>query len=100
MKLPSQIKIAGHIYKIEVRDGQWSKDSGYRGVTDSNILLININGDMPKSRQTETVIHEIFHGIYHEYGVKENDTEERIVTQFATGIYQVFVDNPELKKML
>jgi Zn-dependent peptidase ImmA (M78 family) len=44
----------------------------------------------------DTFLHEILHAIWNEYNLAESDQEERIVHTLATGLIQVFFDNPEL----
>ena len=43
-----------------------------------------------------TLLHEIFHGIYHQYDVKDDDNEERTVAALSNGLMAVFKDNPAL----
>ena len=44
----------------------------------------------------DTLIHELLHAIWHEYGLDEKEDEERAVLMLATGLTQVLADNPHL----
>ena len=99
MKIPKTIKIAGHLYRTKIKNGTWSGDTMSRGQVNTNVLAIKLDKNMPKSRKGETLVHEIIHAIYHEYGLEDTDKEERIVSVLSTGLYQVLVDNPKLKKI-
>lgn len=45
---------------------------------------------------TDTLIHEILHGIHRCCGLDDSSTEEAVVTGLATGLTQVLRDNPGL----
>ena len=47
---------------------------------------------------TNTLLHEILHAIFYQYGLCEDvgDKEEKIVNTTANGLSSVFVDNPWL----
>ncbi len=100
MKLPKEIKVAGHQYRVKVKNGSWGDDSRLRGNCSSQELEIKIDSNMPKSRRVETLLHEIGHAIYHEYNIQDEDREERTVTAFATGLHQVLTDNPALISLM
>ncbi len=99
-KLPAEIKVASHMYKVSLKDREWYHESGKRGECDKNETKIWISEGMTVSRTVETFIHEILHAVYYEYGIQDEDEEERIVTALATGFSQVIKDNPELLKYL
>ena len=48
----------------------------------------------------DTLLHEILHGVWNEYNLQEGDDEERTVSTMATGLTQVFLDNPKIGKLL
>ena len=100
MKIPKEIKIAGHRYRVKSKNGSWGNDAKLRGNCDCNKLEIKVDSTMPNSRKTETLLHEIGHAIYHEYNIHDDDKEERIITAFATGWQQVLTDNPALIKLV
>jgi predicted Zn-dependent protease len=45
----------------------------------------------------DTLIHEILHAIWHEYGLGDSEAEERCVLVLASGLTQVLADNPHLR---
>ena len=44
----------------------------------------------------DTLLHEILHAIWHEYGLADREPEEHAVLMLATGLTQVLYDNPKL----
>ena len=95
-----KIKIAGHDYQIKVMEKDWISQTGSRGQCDSDALVIRIAAKMPRSRAIETLLHEIGHGIYHEYSIGEASGEEAINSLYMSGMHQVLVDNPRVVKLL
>lgn len=64
-----------------------------------HVIRVKIDGENDWSI-ADTLIHEILHGIYRTYSVSDDDGEERVVSVMATGLTQVFRDNPRLVKWL
>lgn len=48
----------------------------------------------------DTLLHEIMHAVFYEYGIQPQDDEERTIRVMSTGLTQVFLDNPEIGKFL
>jgi hypothetical protein len=46
--------------------------------------------------RAETLLHEISHVVWWVYNLKDEDDEERTVHTMATGLTQVFRDNPKV----
>ena len=44
----------------------------------------------------DTLLHEILHAVWHEYGLEDKEPEEHAITVLATGLTQVLYDNPKL----
>lgn len=49
-----------------------------------------------KAQWAETVLHEIFHGLWDAQSINAKEGEERIVRKMALGMAQVIRDNPAL----
>lgn len=88
MKIPTQLKIGGHIYKIKLVDPEeLDKDCGQQNRARNTIKIRN---DLPKSQLEETIIHEVLHAI-------NGDLKEETVDFLSNAIYAVLVDNRLLK---
>lgn len=96
MKKPTSVKIAGHDYKIKWMDVEWGHEMERQGDCSAGSLLIRVVDDL---RASETLWHEIGHGIYYEYAVGQVEGEEAINSLYMMGIYQVLCDNPEIRDM-
>jgi hypothetical protein len=66
------------------------------GETDYNTLTIRVHQDLAPSVRSSTLLHEILHVIYDEYGLAKDDTKERVVTMMSNGLCQVLRDNPDV----
>lgn len=99
MKLPSKVRIAGLDYKITPCDYVYHKRR--YAEFDATGREIRIDGN-PNNHYNvlDTLLHEIMHGIYWGYNIKDEDEEERTVTAMATGLSQVLLDNPDLVKWI
>lgn len=102
MKIPKQLKIGGHIYKIKVVDGEDQKKGGSCwGKTFHHQKEIYIDESAALSQQEETFFHEILHCIDQVYNgqefVKDGNDGEATVSRLAEGLYQVLKDNNLLK---
>jgi Zn-dependent peptidase ImmA (M78 family) len=91
--LPSQVKISGIDYDIQIAE--------HKTVNDGDILMgeisyhkatIYINEQQNDQLQVATLLHEIVHGILYHMGHEMNDNE-KFVEGFASGLHQVFRDN-------
>lgn len=66
----------------------------------------NVSGEIIMStglnpeEQTNTMIHEMLHGIFHVYNIDSKAEEEYLVTCIANGLTGVMRDNPKLFPML
>ena len=96
--IPKQIKVAGHVYKIQLMNKAWANDASRWGQCDCDEMIIRLAKGMRGSRRAETLLHEVLHAVYNVYNVGSARTEEDIVTLLSTGLHQVLVDCPELKE--
>ena len=99
MKIPAKIKVAHHSYDVIAEDRVWASETKYRGCCASQTLTIKFDKNLLGTRLIETLLHEVLHAIYHEYNIKDEDEEERIITQMSTGLCQVLIENPEFKEL-
>ena len=90
------VKIAGQVYTIQEMPKGWHGQSNSYGQCDTEKLLIHLATQIPSTRKAETLLHELLHAIYYEYGVNHADDEEATVHILSAGLFQVFKDNPEI----
>lgn len=84
MKIPKQLKIGGHLYKIELVDPEdLGTDCGQQNRARNTIRIRN---DLPESQLEETLIHEVLHAI-------NGDFKEEFVDFMAMAIYAILKDN-------
>jgi len=107
MKLPSKIKIGGHNYKIRY-PYIFDKDNltgQYCPETDEiKIKQITLSGAIQsETSQILSFFHEILHainGIYCMYNLGKECNTEDLIDALSEGIYQVLIDNPELREII
>ena len=90
MKIPSQIKIFGYCYDVEVVD---VLPSDNYGIIDFDDLKIRIRDTKQKE---EVFIHEVLHGVLQACRNYKANDDELLVDMIANGIYTVIMDNPIL----
>ena len=96
MKIPKQIKIGGHIYKIIYKDGFKDTLNDKPGICKllGNKIFVNKNNDCSLSQQEESLIHEIIEAINYNYQL---DLSHQNISILGSTIYQVLKDNKLLK---
>jgi hypothetical protein len=94
----ARLRVGYRRYKIRT----WTRDdvdaTGSHGQCDSTKGIISVCVDDEPLRVLDTLLHEILHAIWAEYGLGENEPEERAVSVLATGFTQVMHDNPQLQR--
>lgn len=106
MKIPSKIKIGGHQYKIifpYVFTERFDR-CGDHDFSTKTIRITETEGDVKRANSgiVVTLIHEILHAIDGNsgYDMFYGEEGEKRIEAISEGIYQVLVDNPELKEVL
>lgn len=101
MKIPKQLKVGGHIYKVN-KSYKFKERSDRIGYSDRLLLQINITPfdgtgfHLKKSKVEEAFFHELLHCVDDIYnaGKLGEDATERL----SNGLYQVLKDNNLLRK--
>ena len=81
-------------------------DSAYAGhnmgLSDVKLGNIFLSSDMPVDITINTLLHEICHVIYNQYGLRcmEDYDEEQIVECMSNGITDLICNNPKLIKKI
>ena len=89
VKKALEINIGGHDYRIielPLQHEDESKELYGRHMVKENIILIN--EDIHPSRKEETLVHEILHAIFFNYGLEH---EERLIDAISNGLFQLGV---------
>ena len=92
-RIPKQVEIIGQLWSVEVHP-QW--DSGVLGDCDYTNHRIRINDRCSPSTAVEVFLHELLHAILAAMGALvgiEDETEERIVSALAPGLWDTFRRN-------
>jgi hypothetical protein len=89
-----KVRIGHRDFKIE----PFPQGFGERlfGETDYDTLSIRVHDRLEPSVKASTLLHEIVHAIYDEYGISKDDEEERVVNSISNGLSQVIRDNPDV----
>ncbi len=86
MKLPKQLKIGGHIYKVKLVD-----DGRNFGTHDRSKNLICIDPTIAVSQQGSTLIHEILHALNATWG--DSKEGHMLLESISEQLYQVLSEN-------
>lgn len=91
MKIPTTLKIGGHIYTIEqVERVDTTPGENNCGDCELQNSRIRIKKGMPQSQKEETLLHEILHAL-------DTEMPEKQVNNLGFKLYQVLADNNLLK---
>ncbi|MBO5917862.1 MAG: hypothetical protein J6Q14_03745 [Oscillospiraceae bacterium] len=94
MKIPSEVRIAGVDYLVAIREGLNDGETMLRGQIQFDKSYINLNPNQGHQQMSQTLIHEVLHGIFYHYGIElEEKKEEEVVERLTHGLYQVLQDN-------
>lgn len=99
MNIPKQVKIGCYVYDVLPFDEDIASMKGVYGEINYVDSVIQIDTSRQDSRQVETLLHEILHGIFDAYNIQPGDDEERVVTTMARGLFQVLRDNQEVANL-
>ncbi|MCX6121932.1 MAG: hypothetical protein NTX44_09965 [Ignavibacteriales bacterium] len=89
MNIPKQLKIGGHIVKVDM-----SEELDNNGESEPCINLIKISKEIAQSQKESTLIHEIFHFLNTTF---DHGMNHAFMDSLAEQFYQVLKDNNLLK---
>lgn len=95
MNIPSKVRIGSIDYDVELTDETLVLNTQQSlGIIDYDNNKIRIaNNIQSEQRQEQTFLHELVHGIVHEFKIDFSADEEDVVDRFADGLQQVIKDN-------
>lgn len=89
MLIPKRLKVLAHIYTIsETVEPQLGR--GTSGLCCANLLKIELDSSVPKSRKEEAFLHEIIEALKFHLDIK---IEHEDLSALSEGIYTVIRDN-------
>lgn len=102
MKIPEQIKVGGHTYKV-VRNYKFKERVDIHGQCDHCFQEIRLGeedggGKFSKSKIEEVFMHELFHCVDEVYNSGNLSKEDETITRLAQGLYQVLKDSNLLRE--
>ena len=100
MELPKKIKIAHMDIEVEAWPHRSANARSAYGEFSGEEGMIRIDTTQHPYKVAETFLHELHHAIFWVYKMQDDDEEERTVATFATGMAQVFRDNPHVFKFI
>lgn len=93
---PDSLRIMGREYKVSYED-----DLSVLGLCGAEECSISIQEGQHTIEEADTILHEALHAIHYQfYFGLSSKVEERVVRGTATGLIQVFLDNPDFLKYL
>lgn len=90
VKVPKEIRIAGHWWSIKYEKGLAHRHKKY-GYIDFEGLIIHIEPDIPDSLKSHTLVHELVHSISDQF-IEVNAFSESVVAEFAVGTWAMLSD--------
>ena len=96
--LPSMVRIGPADYKIvawspHLSSGDYSRHGEHSSTLREVRVCFEGRGDAASG---ETLLHEILHGVWYQWALKDDDDEERCVTALAHGLAAALRDNPDV----
>ena len=98
MAIPERVKVGGFWYTIEAADDEMDVRGAY-GYTEHVDLAIKLDTKPPQAKVRETLLHELIHTAS-EYLPRADTMDEKNVQVIARVLFQVFTENPEVRKFI
>ena len=86
MKIPKEVKVAGSLYDIELRE-----DDVHAGTCYYSRLIIRVDPSLNEQVKKQVFVHELLYAIFDEAGYEDQD--EDMVNRLGKVLYQVLEDN-------
>lgn len=99
--IPSVIRVAAFDYRLQIVDEEDFGGDNLWGECNCAARLIRLSKRAVGIELYDTCVHEILHALYNATALKHgaddsHEYEERVVLTLASGLTQVFRDNPKL----
>ena len=100
MALPASVKVGAWEYTIEAwatreasRDDRWAS-------ADHSEHIIRVDTGWGEKRTAVSLLHEILHCVWRQWGIVKGDEEERTILALERGLAAVWHDNPEVMRWI
>lgn len=97
-RFPTRVVI-GHL-EYTIKEDEQKNLGDKDGECDFERLEIRTSKDLIDPLRTETVLHELLHAVFHQYGLDDQSTEEDFATRGAKGILALIKQNSDVLDML
>lgn len=97
---PKFILVRGVRWTIRLEEASWKGSKSFHGLTDFAHKTIHIVRDQSPDDLLDTLLHELTHLLWSEYGLPKRPTEERVATSLGAGWAGLFVQNPGLTRTI
>ena len=91
--VPSQIKVANLIFKIEFVEPTHKSVQDSFGFVDFDTETIGLNTEQSPESLHDTFLHELIHAICYVMSIEMDEGEEQMTRRLATGLCTVWKDN-------
>ena len=95
----NKVKIGYKEYEIVKKTEVIDLPNECYGKIDYDKETIEISDKYSQKQQNATFLHELMHGIFEKLDLDDLRTNERIVNQVASTLYEVILDNPHIFTM-
>lgn len=107
MKRPLKVKVGAHTYRISYVETK----GACSGLCHTHAKTIHIRQGLEGRYLAETLLHEVMHAIWYEWGITNSEmpeplyrasvaTEESAINGLANGLMAVMRDNPPLRRFI
>ena len=100
--LPKSVHVGIDDYEIELMsagEAEAREKSGESIFTYAK-QRVRIREDLPPTEAAATLFHELLHLVWHERGIRNDDSEERVVAALERGMAIVWRENPEVMRWI
>ena len=87
--IPTEFKLAGHTYSVELKKDVLTTDGEYGSLNEvTHKMCLQPPDPIPVSRVECTFLHELLHAIFFELGEAELDKNERLINSMSSLLHQ------------
>lgn len=98
---PQTVKVSNHDYLIAWGEIQTDTNEFLYGRTVPRLTVIQINDQVAKSQQRDTLLHELLHAAINETHLKfGEDAEEEVIRVMTPLLLQIIRENPKVVRWL
>jgi len=93
---PNKIKIGNLTYTVKELPPPAPMEVSNKGIILYREQELYLDSGVSHEALRECLLHEILHGILVQGGFEKETDDDKLVCTLSNGIFQVFIDNPEL----